>query len=211
MIASRYGASDQAGVLKDSDVLGDSSQRYVKQAGQFRNPGSADGEPLKQSPSDWMRNGPVGHVQPGSTIFNHMVELSSFQVIASSDNQVVSKETMARAQEGFSAWRRGDFATLEAILDPDVEWRWFEPGEWDCKSRGDVMRTLRDRYAQGFARGELEFVDGGNDVVIVVAHPAAMGGEGWPDETATLITFREGRVTTMQDYRSKAEALAAGR
>ena len=116
---------------------------------------------------------------------------------------------MARAQEGFHAWRRGDFATIEAMLDPEVEWRWFEPGDWDCQSRDDVMRTLRARYAQGFARGELEFLDGGDDLVIVVAHPAASGGEGWPDKTATLVTFRDGRVTTMQDYRSKAEALAA--
>ena len=121
----------------------------------------------------------------------------------------MSKETMARAQEGFRAWQSGDVATIEAMLDPLVEWRWFEPGDWDCHSRKDVMNRLRQRSAEGFARGELEFLDAGDDRVIVVAHPAEIGGEDWPSETATLITFSRGRVTTMQDYRTKQEALAA--
>ena len=123
----------------------------------------------------------------------------------------MSEQIMALAREGFGAWQRGDFATLEAMLDPDVQWHWFEPGEWDCQSRGDVMRTLRERYEQGFAAGELQFLDGGEDTVIVVAHPAAVGGEGWPEEAATVITFRQGKVTTMQDHRTREEALAAVR
>jgi len=47
--------------------------------------------------------------------------------------------------------------------------------------------------------------------VIVVAHPATVGGEGWPEETATVLTFRHGKVTDMQDYRTKADALATVR
>jgi hypothetical protein len=45
--------------------------------------------------------------------------------------------------------------------------------------------------------------------VIVVAHPAAVWGAGWPEEAATVITFDRGKVTNMQDYRTKGEALAA--
>ena len=71
------------------------------------------------------------------------------------------------------------------------------------------MNVVRERYEQGFAIGELEFVDGGPDSVIVVAHPAAVGGEGWPEEAATVLTFHHGRVTDMQDYRTKDEALAS--
>ena len=123
----------------------------------------------------------------------------------------MSEHTMALAREGFGAWQRGDFATLEAMLDPDVQWRWFEPREWDCYSRDDVMRRLRERYDQGFAASELEFLDAREDSVIVVAHPAAVGGEGWPEEAATVITFHQGKVTTMQDHRTKEEAVAAVR
>ncbi len=117
-------------------------------------------------------------------------------------------QSMKTARQGFEAWQRGDFETIEAMLDPDVRWRWFEPGDWDCRSRQDVMRTLRERYAQGFGRSELEFVQAGDDAVIVVAYPLAVAGD-WPEEAATIITFREGKVVDMQDYRTRDEALAA--
>jgi ketosteroid isomerase-like protein len=123
----------------------------------------------------------------------------------------MSDETVELERMGFDAWREGDFATIEALLHPAVQWRSFEPGDWDCRSREDVMDVVRERYEQGFASGELEFVDGGSDSVIVVAHPAAVGGEGWPEETATVLTFRHGKVTDMQDYRTKDDALATVR
>ena len=121
----------------------------------------------------------------------------------------MSKSPTEIAREGLEAWRAGDFQTIERILDPEVEWRWFEPGEWDCHSRDDVMRTLRERYEQGFAKGDLEFRDGGDDAVIVVSHPREIGGPEWPEETATVMTFRDERVISMQDFRSEAEARAA--
>ena len=121
----------------------------------------------------------------------------------------MSERALALAQQGLSAWKRGDFDVLEQMLDPDVDWRWFEPGEWDCRNRGDVMRTLRQRHEQGFASGALEFVDGGDDAVIVVSHPSEIGGAEWPDETATIIRFRDDRVVSMRDYRTKAQALEA--
>jgi hypothetical protein len=116
---------------------------------------------------------------------------------------------VAIAEEGLAAWRRGDFDTLATILDPKVQWKAFEPGEWDCHGRDDVMRTLRERYEQGFARGDLDLSDGGADTVIAVAHPSAIGGPDWPDETATVMLFSGGIVVSMQDYPTKAEALAA--
>jgi ketosteroid isomerase-like protein len=115
------------------------------------------------------------------------------------------------AREGMEAWRRGDFETIERILDPNVEWLWFEPGDWDCHNRDDVMRVLRQRFEQGFAKGDLTFRSAGEDAVIVVAHPSEIGGPEWPDETATVMTFRDERVISMQDYRTESEALAAAR
>jgi len=123
--------------------------------------------------------------------------------------EVVSRAAVAIATEGLAAWRRGDFAMLATILDPKVEWTDFEPGEADCHGRDDVMRVLRERYEQGFARGELDLSDAGADTVIAVSHPSAIGGPEWPGETATVMLFRGGVVVSMQDYLSKAEALAA--
>ena len=121
----------------------------------------------------------------------------------------MSSVSLALAEQGLAAWRKGDFKTLERLLDLAVEWHWFEPGEWDCHGREDVMRTLRERHAEGFAAGALEFRDVGGDTVIVVSHPSQIGGPEWPDETATLMRFRQARVVSMQDYRTEAEALDA--
>jgi ketosteroid isomerase-like protein len=122
--------------------------------------------------------------------------------------EVNSKSTDI-AREGLEAWRKGDFETIEEILDPNVEWHATEPGEWDCHGRDDVMQTLRERYEQGFAKGDLQFLEGGEHAVIVVAHPSEIGGPDWPSETATVMQFRNERVVSMQDYRTEAEALAA--
>jgi ketosteroid isomerase-like protein len=121
----------------------------------------------------------------------------------------MANDLTAIASDGLEAWRRGDFETLERILDPGVEWRAFEPGEWDCHNRDDVMRVLRERYEQGFAKGRLEFQEGGQDALIVVAHPGEIGGEEWPAEVATVMRFRDGRVVSMQDYLTESDAMNA--
>jgi ketosteroid isomerase-like protein len=113
------------------------------------------------------------------------------------------------AREGLAAWRQGDFRTVEEILDRNVEWHATEPGEWDCHGRDEVMQTLRERYEQGFGKGDLQFREGGEHAVIVVAHPSEIGGPDWPSEIATVMQFRNERVVLMQDFGTEAEALAA--
>jgi ketosteroid isomerase-like protein len=121
----------------------------------------------------------------------------------------VSERELALAQEGLAAWRRGDLSYVESMLDPGATWRWWEPGEWDCANRDDIIRTLRERHEQGFGRGEMEFVDGGPGIVIVVSRPRMIGGEDWPEETATVISFRGEKIVAMQDYPTRADAVAA--
>lgn len=121
----------------------------------------------------------------------------------------VARRPVEIARKGLEAWRAGDFETIERILDPNVEWRWFEPGEWDCNDRSDVMRTLRERQAEGFPRGDVEFHEAGDNAVIIVTHPSRVGGPEWPDETATVMRFRDDLVVSMQDYRTEADARAA--
>jgi ketosteroid isomerase-like protein len=116
---------------------------------------------------------------------------------------------MDLARRGFAAWQRGDLETIEEMLDPGVQWSWYETGNWDCHSREDVMRRLRELYEQGISRSELEFLQAGSDAVIVVAHPDRVAGPDLPEEAATIVTFRGGRVVDMQDYRTRQEALAA--
>jgi hypothetical protein len=112
-------------------------------------------------------------------------------------------------RQGLAAWRQGDFGTVEKILDRNVKWHATEPGEWDCHGRDEVMQTLRERYEQGFAKGDLQFREGGEHAVIVIAHPSEIGGPDSPSEIATVMQFRNERVVLMQDYGTEAEALAA--
>lgn len=110
------------------------------------------------------------------------------------------------ARAGLDAWKRGDFEALEQLLAPDATWHAVEPGEWDCENRGEVLQTLRDRYEEGFTRGPLELVDGGTGRVILVSHPAQVGGPEWPEETAIAMTFEGGKVSSMQDHATLADA-----
>ena len=88
------------------------------------------------------------------------------------------------ARAGLAAWRRGDFEALEELLAPEATWRAVEPGEWDCESRDDILRTLRERYEEGFTKGPIELVEGGPGTVILLSRPAEVGGPDWPEETA---------------------------
>ena len=121
----------------------------------------------------------------------------------------MSSESLTLAEQGLAAWRKGDFETLERLLDPAVEWRWFEPGEWDCHGREDVLRTLRERHAQGFAAGALEFGDVGGDTVIVVSHPVRLAARNGPPRQQPSCVSATEELVSMQDYRTQPEALAA--
>jgi SnoaL-like domain len=121
----------------------------------------------------------------------------------------LSEQTMALARRGFEAWRAGDFAAVESVMDPNVRWRAHDPSLEGCDNRDEVMEIVRERFQQGFTRGDLEFIDTLGATVIVVSHPAAVGGPDWPKEIATVITFRDGRVSEMQDHPSKEHALRA--
>ena len=123
----------------------------------------------------------------------------------------MSRRELALVREGLEAWRRGDLGRVKGFLHPAATWRGFEPGEWDCANRGDVVRTLRERYEQGFGRVRMELVDAGPGKVIAVSWPRETGGDEWPEETATLISLRDERIVSMQDYTSRSEALAAVR
>ena len=121
----------------------------------------------------------------------------------------MSEDERAAVSEGLDAWRRGHFGKVEALLDPAATWHGFEPGEWDCNNRDEVIQTLRERYAEGFGRARMEVVDGGPGTVIAVSWPREIGGDEWPEETATVISFRGAKIVSMRDYLSREEALAA--
>jgi ketosteroid isomerase-like protein len=112
-------------------------------------------------------------------------------------------------RDGLDAWRRGDLDAVEAMFDPAATWHATEPGEWDCRSRNDIVHILRERFEQGFARAEVEVVDARAESAVMISHPSRIGGEDWPDLIATVLNFRGDKIVAMRDYRTAEEALAA--
>lgn len=116
-------------------------------------------------------------------------------------------ELMEKARAGLDAWQDGDLSALEELLDPNVELLWWEPGEWDCHSRDDVLQLLGQRRAQGANRVEVELIDAGDDVLVSVSHTTDR--PDWPDESATVIWFRDDKAIEMRQFKSREEALTA--
>src|SRR5439155_8943562 len=51
-------------------------------------------------------------------------------------------ENVETVRNAFEAWRRGDLAALTDLIDPDVEWSWWQPGPWDCHGRDQVLQVM---------------------------------------------------------------------
>ena len=121
------------------------------------------------------------------------------------------------ARDGYEALMRGELEVIEDLMAPDLTWHWWKHGPWDCHSRAEALEVIRDRMGQD-AIGELrEVTDLGEDRVLVVmgvrtnsaVTVADLGLSEGHEETANVVTFRDGKVVAMQDYRTRAEALEA--
>jgi len=111
----------------------------------------------------------------------------------------VSTTNAELVRSGFEAFLRGDWDALGRVLDPDVQWLWYEPGDWDCHDRRKVLATLFERQRQGVVTG-LEDVVATDDRVFV----EVTGGQG---QGYMVVTMRDGRIVLMQGHRSRAAAL----
>ena len=129
----------------------------------------------------------------------------------------MSTENESRAREGYEALMRGEIEALEQLLAPDLTWHWWEHGPWDCHGREEAIAVIEERLGQR-AIGELvevsEVAPGRVLVVTRMRPDSEIGPEdlGLPPghvETANLVTFRDGKVTAMHDYRTRDEAMRA--
>lgn len=111
-------------------------------------------------------------------------------------------------REAFRAFLRGDFEALGEMMDPAVQWLWFEPGEWDCHDRDKVLATLRERQREGVITNLDTVVDGGHQVFIEVTGSRLEESELPDGHACMVVTLRDARIVRMQDYRSREDALA---
>ena len=111
-------------------------------------------------------------------------------------------------RSSFDAFLRGDWDTLAQVMDPHVEWLWYEPGERDCHDRREVLATLFERQREGVVTGLDTVVSVDERVFVEVTGPrleewGVPGGQAW-----MVVTVRDGRIVRLQDYRDRAAALA---
>lgn len=121
----------------------------------------------------------------------------------------MSSKLLEAARPALEAWQRGEIEALAGLFDPEVELIWWEPGEWDCHGREEVLALLRERAAEGAGAAEIELIDAGPDAIVSTRAATVSEGPAVGLRPATLITFREGLVISMRQFRSREEALAA--
>jgi uncharacterized protein len=112
-------------------------------------------------------------------------------------------------RSSFDAFLRGDWEALARVMDPEVQWLWYEPGDWDCHDRKKVLATLFERQREGVVTGLNAVVAVDERVFVEVTGPR-LEQWGLPRGRACMVvTVRDGRIVRMQDYPSRAAALAA--
>src|SRR3954447_3746821 len=111
-------------------------------------------------------------------------------------------------RSSFDAFLRGDWDALAQVMDPGVQWLWHEPGEWDCHDRRKVLATLFQRQREGVVTALNAVVAVDERVFVEVTGPR-LDQWGLPGGNACMVvTVRDGRIVRMQDYPTRAAALA---
>jgi uncharacterized protein len=111
-------------------------------------------------------------------------------------------------RSSFDAFLRGDWDALAQVMDPQVQWLWYEPGDWDCHDRRKVLETLFEPQREGVVTGLNNVVAVDERVFVEVTGPRL---EEWGvpgGQACMVVTVRDGRIVRMQDYRDRAAALA---
>lgn len=105
---------------------------------------------------------------------------------------------------------RGDRAALQAVFAADVHWLGVRD-DWVCHGRAEVVDTLVGAFEHVRPVEAVEIVDAGDHVVMGVRSPRldTIGDEPLGGQIYNVFTLEDGKITRVQDYRSRAEAFAA--
>ena len=129
----------------------------------------------------------------------------------------MSRENVEIVQAGWDAWLRGDLPGLFSWFDPDVVWDTSHFHDWPESSYHGVegverfLREWRDVWAD--LQLTVEDVRAAPDGrVLSLIRQRATGrssGLAMDMETAQIATLRNGKVTRIDNYEDRAEALEA--
>jgi len=110
-----------------------------------------------------------------------------------------------KVRTALEGWVKGDTGPLEQLMHPDVELLWWRTGDWDMRGKEKVLGLLRQRAAQRQSGVSIDVAEAGRNALVVTR--AAPASEG--QLPATLITFKDGLIVKMHQFRSADEAFKA--
>lgn len=129
----------------------------------------------------------------------------------------MSQENIELVLSGYQAFLAGDFESIGAMLDDDVEWVGFDS---DAAERDSVLGVLAERLTD-LPRVALERCVGVGDQVVVYFRASESVADPEDDRPlqsrrsytigryAGVITIRDGRVVRVEDYPHVHAALEA--
>jgi len=126
----------------------------------------------------------------------------------------MSDENADLIRRGYEAYIQGDLARLLALVDPDLEWTYLDPGFEDpepqiCYGRHELETGLK-RQARLNVISEIEEVLSHGDRVMVVVHtPGIEQHRAWHGDERNYMVFtvRDGRIIALRACRNREEAL----
>ena len=107
------------------------------------------------------------------------------------------------------ARRRHDIEAVAAGLDPGVVHQGVEL-QLVCNGRDEVLENVRYSFARDDAGLEsLELVDAGDRIVVGLTGPRFRENPFLTGQLFIVYTVRDGKITRMDDYRTRDEAFHA--
>lgn len=112
------------------------------------------------------------------------------------------------ARRGYEAALRGDFASVEKFLDPDVKWHAGDPtASGACRNRQQALEFMKRAHERGVIGELVEVIEAGEKVVVIM-RPSAQGADE-SSLSANVTTFRAGKAVEIVHYPRPEDALSA--
>lgn len=114
-------------------------------------------------------------------------------------------------REVYDLARRAKHQELRGLLIEGVTWHPAREGAWKpCTNADEVVKTLLWRAGMNKMR-PFDFIDLGDRVVVQLRGRGIgrLGAKGFFPRLFQIIVLRGGKVVSLEDYSTRAEALAA--